>query len=243
MTGGLGNDTYLIDNTGDVVTELVGEGTDIIKTTISKTLPVNVEHLVLLQSAAATTGTGNTLNNILMGNSIANTLYGLDGDDILVGNGGADSLWGGNGVDMFRFTPGSTGQASGYDVIQDYTKGAFNVGDRINYAENALLVGGSNAAATVTEASINSATGVASFVGGSGTTLADALADITARFTAATDAAGEFALFQVGGVGNHYLVISDGVAGLGTTDVVVQLTNVTIVGSIDLTSGLLTITS
>ena len=31
MVGGLGNDTYVVDNTGDVVTENAGEGIDTVQ--------------------------------------------------------------------------------------------------------------------------------------------------------------------------------------------------------------------
>ncbi len=60
-------------------------------------------------------------------------------------------------------------------------------------------MGGFAGAATATQASINQSTGVATFVKGSGVTLADCLADIATRFTASTNSAGEFPLFQVGG--------------------------------------------
>jgi hypothetical protein len=59
---------------------------------------------------------------------------------------------------------------------------------------------------------------------------------------AAGDAAGELALFRVGGAGSYYMFMSDGVAGVGPSDVVVQLANVTSVASINLTGGNLTIT-
>ncbi len=93
-----------------------------------------------------------------------------------------------------------------------------------------------------TIASINQSTGVATFASGSGGTLADCLADIATRFTAATNSAGEFALFQVGGAGSYYMFMSDGVAGVGPNDVVVQMANVTSVAGINLTGGNLTIT-
>lgn len=109
-------------------------------------------------------------------------------------------------------------------------------GDEIDYSAN-LVIGGSSAA-TATQASINATTGVATFAAGSGTTLADALADIAARIDAVggTDP-GEFALFHVNGADNFHLYISDTNNGVGGNDVVIQLAGVISIGSIDLTSG------
>ena len=45
MTGGLGNDTYIVDKAGDVVTELTGQGTDSVQSAVSFTLAVTVENL------------------------------------------------------------------------------------------------------------------------------------------------------------------------------------------------------
>ena len=59
--------------------------------------------------------------------------------------------------------------------------------------------------------------------------------------TAATTSAGEFAFFRINNTGVDYLFISDGVNGLGTGDIVVSLTGITSVNSIDLTSGDITI--
>jgi hypothetical protein len=35
MIGGIGNDTYVVDNAGDVVTENASEGTDLVRTTLA----------------------------------------------------------------------------------------------------------------------------------------------------------------------------------------------------------------
>lgn len=162
------------------------------------------------------------------------------GIDTVTGGRGTDSLTGGTGSDTFVFAAGDTGQATGSDTVSDFAKGAVNTGDRIDFGVD-LVIGGSSSAATINEAFINQVNGVATFAAKSGATLADALADIATRFTAAGDAAGEFALFRVGGKGNHYLFISDGVAGVTTNDVVVQLVAVTAISTLDLTGGNLTI--
>jgi myo-inositol-hexaphosphate 3-phosphohydrolase len=104
-----------------------------------------------------------------------------------------------------------------------------------------LSLGGSASAATATAtanvASINQQTGLTTFAKNSGTTLADALADITASFTAATDSEGDIALFRVKNTGNFYLLVSDGVAGVTSDDVVIQLAGVSSFKTIDLTGG------
>ncbi len=79
---------------------------------------------------------------------------------------------------------------------------------------------------------------MATFAASSGTTLADALADVAFGISSV----GEFALFRVSNTCNYYLFISDAVAGVAANDVVVQLVGVTTVNSIDLSVGDLTIT-
>ena len=90
MIGGSGNDTYVVDAATDVVTELAGQGTDTVQSSVSYTLGVNVENLSLT-GVAAINATGNTLNNVLTGNSGNNVLSGGSGNDTMVGGLGDDT--------------------------------------------------------------------------------------------------------------------------------------------------------
>ncbi len=90
MRGGIGNDTYVVDVVGDVVTELVDEGTDTVQTSLlTYTLGVNVENLTLTGTGLST-GIGNVLSNQLVGNSGANLLDGKAGADTMAGSAGND---------------------------------------------------------------------------------------------------------------------------------------------------------
>ncbi|MDH4871591.1 peroxidase family protein, partial [Pseudomonas sp. BN515] len=88
MAGGLGNDTYEVTELGDVVTELAGEGTDLVRTTLANyTLGANLENLTYTGSGAFT-GSGNGLANTLTGGAGSDVLNGFAGDDTLVGGAG-----------------------------------------------------------------------------------------------------------------------------------------------------------
>ncbi len=93
MSGGVGNDIYYVDNKGDSVKEASAIPTerDIVLSTISYTLPANVEYLVLDAvsfTGASVLGIGNHLNNTLVGQSL---LLG-GGSEILKGGAGDDTL-------------------------------------------------------------------------------------------------------------------------------------------------------
>ncbi len=66
MKGGLGNDTYFVNDSSDQCIENAGEGTDTVNASASFVLGANIEALVLTGSAAIN-GTGNVLNNTLTG--------------------------------------------------------------------------------------------------------------------------------------------------------------------------------
>jgi Ca2+-binding RTX toxin-like protein len=160
LTGGLGNDTYIL-GASDTVVESAGGGIDGVQSLVTHTLAANVENLTLL-GAAAINATGNTLANLLVGNSAVNTLSGGSGNDILQGlagndilsdsaganllDGGAgtDTLTGNTGNELFigglgndTFAPGT-----GADIV------AFNRGDgqdTVNASaglDNTLSLGG-----------------------------------------------------------------------------------------------------
>jgi uncharacterized delta-60 repeat protein len=131
MTGGLGNDTYSVDNPLDVLKELPTGGTDTIRTVLSYALQANFENLTL-QGTANLKGTGNTVANVLHGNAGNNLLNGLAGNDViqggegndtLIGGAGSDFLVGGAGSDVFRFDAALHGTGN-VDAISDFICGA-----------------------------------------------------------------------------------------------------------------------
>ena len=95
MSGGAGDDTYVVARANDVIVEQTNAGTDTVRTNLRNyVLPNNVENLVYTASAGIT-ATGNALNN---------TFSGFDGTSILNG---------GDGIDTALFT----GQFARYTVV------------------------------------------------------------------------------------------------------------------------------
>jgi Ca2+-binding RTX toxin-like protein len=127
-SGGVGNDTYNIDVVSKVVSELANEGVDTVLSSISYTLSLNVENLILSNLAAflgtAIKGTGNISNNIITGNLAANWLVGNDGNDTLNGGIGADTLDGGIGLDYASYY-----NANSLSLIVNLANSALNNGE------------------------------------------------------------------------------------------------------------------
>jgi Ca2+-binding RTX toxin-like protein len=124
MNGGDQNDTYFVDNTGDVTAESFNDalgGVDTVNSSAAfHTIGFGIENLTLT-GFAAINGTGNGNNNTITGNNAANVLSGLGGDDRLFGLLGNDTLFGGDGKDLLN-------GAGGKDII---IGGAGN--DRLDY--------------------------------------------------------------------------------------------------------------
>ncbi|ESQ88930.1 hypothetical protein ABAC460_14205 [Asticcacaulis sp. AC460] len=129
MIGGTGNDTYLVEDATDVVTEGAGGGLDLVESSVTYTLGVNVENL-FLAGAAAINGTGNDLNNVLSGNA---------GNNILAGGLGNDTYYVQNAGDNVVEAGGA-----GTDFI--YSTVSYSLSGR--YAESILLTGAANINAT-----------------------------------------------------------------------------------------------
>jgi Ca2+-binding RTX toxin-like protein len=120
MEGNAGDDVYIVDNVGDVVTEVSLEGIDWVHSNLATyTLPAEVENLQW-NASGSFNGTGNGLDNLINGGGSDDTLNGADGNDELRGSAGNDSLNGGNGDDYLIGSSGAdiyTG-GSGADRIQ-----------------------------------------------------------------------------------------------------------------------------
>ena len=91
LSGGAGNDVYVVRHKAAQITELLGEGTDTVESSIAWSLGDNLENLILT-GLASINATGNALDNRLTGNI---------GNNVLDGGTGADQMIGGKGNDTY----------------------------------------------------------------------------------------------------------------------------------------------
>ncbi|WP_394893486.1 calcium-binding protein [Mesorhizobium sp. AaZ16] len=109
MEGGLGNDTYYVDNVLDKTIEANVAGTDTVYTTVSKAFVDQFVEVIRLSGSGNINTTGNSLANTIVGNGANNGMNGREG---------ADTLTGGYGNDTFVFNTALG--ATNIDTITDF---------------------------------------------------------------------------------------------------------------------------
>ncbi|MFZ2726348.1 MAG: calcium-binding protein [Methylococcaceae bacterium] len=158
LAGGAGDDTYIVrasaaDKVDDFVMSTaatpvaINAGIDTVKTYATYTLPTFIENLVLM-SAGALNGTGNTLANKITGNGDSNVLTGGAGSDTLNGGSGADSLVGGADNDTYIVdnSTSAIGALTGDQVAEKTNEGTDQVQSSVSFTlganlENLILTG------------------------------------------------------------------------------------------------------
>ena len=137
LIGGAGDNTYIVDNVGDNVTELETAGTATVESSVDYILGDYVDNLTLT-GAFDINATGNSLDNVLTGNA---------GHNILDGGAGADVLIGGNGDDTYIVSDNSDtiteSAGEGTDTVS--SAASFILGVNL---ENLTLTGTGNINAT-----------------------------------------------------------------------------------------------
>jgi Ca2+-binding RTX toxin-like protein len=168
MAGGANNDTYSVDNIGDVITEILNEGTDTVLTTLTNyTLPVNVETLTFT-GAGNFTGTGNSINNTINGAGGSDTLNGGAGNDTLNGNGGADTLTGGTGNDTLIGGAGSDTFVATLADGDDSYSGGGNGSDTYDLSATSANAVITTTAAVSADIGTDTLTGIENIIGSQG---------------------------------------------------------------------------
>jgi Ca2+-binding RTX toxin-like protein len=177
LVGGSGNDTFVISNASDVIQDTSTTATNVLQSTVSYTLPTNVNALTFTGTSALT-ATGNAGNDSLTANAGADSLIAGNGTDTLVSGTGIDSLVGGTGTDLFIVNNASdkvtVGTTHGNDTIQasvSFTASA-NVANLTLTGTAALSGTGNSLAGTITANSgadtLTAGSGVATLIGGAG---------------------------------------------------------------------------
>ena len=106
LIGGAGNDTFVVNSASDVVQDTNYTSSNAIESSVSYSLPTDVDTLILTGSSYLTaTGnqdvsnviTANSGNDLIVGNAYENTLYGGTGSDTIDAGSGSNVIYAGNG--------------------------------------------------------------------------------------------------------------------------------------------------
>jgi Ca2+-binding RTX toxin-like protein len=185
LIGGGGNDTFVVNNTADVVEDSLTGHSNSLMSSVSFSLPTNVNASTLTGSANLV-GTANAANDSLTGNAGLDTLVGGSGTDTLVAGSGLATLVGGTGNDTFVVN-------SALDVIQSASSGGHN------------LILASSSFTLPTNVNALTLSGVAN-ISATGNTVADTLTSGAGQDTLT---AGSGLATLIGGLGNTTFVIDN----------------------------------
>ncbi len=163
MNGGSGNDTYVVDDVGDIIIEALSGGTDLVKSYIDYSLlNSNLENLTLIGSNDID-ATGNALANILTGNAGNNRLDGGAGIDKMAGGLGDDTYVVDNAKDVVTELAGQ-----GNDTIEtslaSFSLAALTATENLTYTGTGNFTGTGNAL----DNAITGGAGNDTFTGGAG---------------------------------------------------------------------------
>ena len=153
MVGGAGDDEYVVNDTGDVVSESAGGGRDTVRTSVSYDGGTNTEVEVVNAADIASFDNinlaGDNTANELRGNAGANQINGRGGNDTIFAYGGDDLINGGDGDDDIRGGAGvdTIEGADGNDTIrgedgEDVIRGSAGNDELRGGNGNDLLEGG-----------------------------------------------------------------------------------------------------
>ncbi|HVQ08965.1 MAG TPA: Ig-like domain-containing protein [Allosphingosinicella sp.] len=140
MYGLAGDDTYAIDNLGDLVIDGFGQGNDLVLTYLSHTLSNGNEIETLstvfhLGTDAINLG-GNDYNNTLIGNYGANYLNGNGGVDVMIGLNGNDTYVVENALDVVEEAAGG-----GSDLLYSFVSYTLAAGQEVETISTAVQGG------------------------------------------------------------------------------------------------------
>jgi Ca2+-binding RTX toxin-like protein len=191
MIGGSGNDLYIVDNTGDQITEAAGGGADAVFSSVNYGLGDNLESLHL--TGTAIVGVGNALNNTVEGNASDNVIDAGVGADIMRGGLGNDTYVvdnagdqvmenAGQGHDVVYSTISSTLATNAEDL---YLAGSGNINGTGNSAANSVVGNSGNN-------TIDGGAGADVLIGGGGNDIfafraGEASGDTVSDFVSGTD--------------------------------------------------------
>ncbi|MFD1983544.1 M10 family metallopeptidase C-terminal domain-containing protein [Mesorhizobium newzealandense] len=204
MRGGLGDDTYYVDNAGDRVVETIGQGTDNVQAYVSFNLSGQELEKLQLRGAANINGTGNSIANIINGNSGNNIIDGLGGGDTMSGAQGNDTYYVDNAGDHVVETIGQ-----GTDNVQAYA--SFNLSgqdlENLQLRSAASINGTGNVLANIING--NSGNNIIDGMGG-----ADTMSGAQGNDTYYVDNAGDHIIETIGqGIDNVQAYVSFNLSG------------------------------